>query len=119
FGRHLPEGIRHDLEALRRAAELKAAHLAELRHEAVGVAREQRPGRDLVQPADLANHREADRAAASAVEPELREGNAELGTPSLRVPRHLHVPHRIPAVIARAIVKVVAIALDAGGVDAK
>ena len=33
--------------------------------------------------------------------------------PAFRVPRHLHVPHRVPAVVAGAVVVVVTIALDA------
>ncbi len=108
-----PHRVRHQLEALRGAAEPDAAHLGELRHEAVGVARQQRPGGDLVEACDLADDGKPHRAALVVVETQLRERNPELRRPAFRVPRHLDVPHRVPAVVARAVVVVVTIALDA------
>ena len=92
-------------------------HLGELRDEAVGVAREQRPGRDLVQAAHLAHQREADGAAIGVVEAQLRERDPELGAPAVRVAAHLDVPHRVPAVVARAVVEVVPVPLHANRVD--
>ena len=82
---------------LRRARHLQAAHLAELRDEAVGVARQQRPGRRLGEAADLANHREAHRAAVGVVEAQLRERNAELGAPAVGVLRDLRRPTPRPS----------------------
>ena len=105
--------VRHQLEALRGAAQPDAAHLRELRHEPVGVARQQRPGGDLVEARDLADDGKPHRAALVVVEAQLRERNPELRRPAFRVPRHLHVPHRVPAVVAGPVVVVIAIALDA------
>ncbi len=81
----LADGIRHQLELLRRAAHLEAGQLAELRDESVGVARQHRPGRRFREPADFSNHGEAHRTTRRVVEPQLRERDAELRAPAVRV----------------------------------
>ncbi len=78
-----------------------------------------RPAHRLRKTADLTNHREAHRAAGERVEPQLRERNLELGAPAVVVALDLHVPHRVPAVVALTVVEVVAIRLDANGIDAE
>ena len=54
---HLPDDIRHELQPLRRLAQLQAREIAEVRHEAVRALRDERPGVGLVEPADLADRR--------------------------------------------------------------
>ena len=98
----------------------QAAHLGELRHEAVGVARQQRPRGGLGQPADFANHGEADRAAVGVVEAQLRERNAELGASSRRRRASTSTSHTASQLSSLgAVVEVIAIGLDADRVDAK
>ena len=99
-------------------AGLQAVHGAELRDEAVDAAGDERPGRRFVGARQVADDGHADRAAA-AREAQLRERDVELGAPALGVARDLHVPHRVPAVVVGAVVEVVAVGLDAGGVDAE
>ena len=114
----LPERVGHELEPLGRGAWPHAVHIAELRHEASGAARQQRPRRGLVGAVLFADDGQADRPIALR-EPQLREGDAELGAPALGVLHDLHVPHRVPTVVVVPVVEVVAIGLHAHGVHRK
>ena len=111
--RQIRQRVRHDLELLRRRRHRQAAELTERRHVAVGAAREQRPRRRFVHPADLARHGEAERARRRRVEAQLGERDSELSGPALAVARHADVPHRVPAVVEVVVVEPVAVHLHA------
>ena len=119
FARQVRHHVRHQLEPLDRSVHRQPAKLTERRDVAVRAARQQRPGRGFLQPADVARHREAKRIGLRRVESQLRKRNPELGRPAVLIARDAHVPHRIPAVIAAVVVEPVAIHLDAGRVDAE
>ena len=109
LGLDVAADVRHDLETLRRSIEPQPGQLAERRHVAVRALRQQRPGRRLVQPADLRG-RSPGRTSKSSDgrNRNCENGNAELGAPAALRARDADVPHRIPALIVVVVVEPVA-----------
>ena len=88
--------------------------LAELRHDAVGALRDERPGGGLVQARDLPRQRKAEGRLRRRRKAQLRERDPKLGAPAIRARRHDHVPDRVPALIFVAVVEVVLVLFHAG-----
>ena len=102
------DDVRHQLEPLRRSIEPQPGQLAERRDVAVGALRQQRPGRGLVQPADLPHdgqpERRRSRTGGTAA------ARTECGTRRASRARRAtaDVPHRVPALVVVAVVEPVA-----------
>ena len=113
--RQVGHRVRHQLEPLGRRGHRQSAELAERRHVAVAAARQQRPGRRF---------RSAGRCRRATAKPNVlacdglkrscENGMRNSAVQPLRIARHRHVPHRVPAVVAVVVVVPVAIDLHAG-----
>ena len=111
LGRQIADRVRKELEPPRRARELEAVQLAELRDDAVGALRDERPGRRLVVACNLSRERQAEDRFRRGWKTQLRERNAELRAPPVGPARDDHVPDRVPSLILVAVVEVVLVLL--------
>src|SRR5688572_2806146 len=68
LGQYLRDGIGHELEPLRQRADIDAVQPAERRYPSTRILGEQRPGRGLVEPRDIAPNGKPDLAIAFAAE---------------------------------------------------
>ena len=110
-----PQQERLHLEPPRRRRRLGKCQVTETRHEPLRAARRGHPAVDLGAPNDVAAHVEAPghRLAGRDAEPQLREGNAELGRPPFRRPLGLHFPDGVVIRTRTAVVKPGQVALHA------
>src|SRR4029079_19080918 len=87
------------------------------RHVAIGALRQERPGGCLIQSADRADDREAERRGLRWTVPQLRERDPEFRTPGFLVARQGDIRDRVPSLIVVRVVEPVAVLLHTGRID--
>ena len=106
-------GVRHDHERRLRLDSLDADQRRHPRGEAALALRHEREPVALVLALDEARCVDPPGLAVAAQEAELRERDAHLDGPALRVVRHRRVPHRVPRLVRPGVVEDDLVALHA------